>query len=75
MPRSKKEKKSLRKSKIRRNKTLTNSRTTNNDTILARCMKCREQKIMKGAKLVTLKNGRNAMKGKCDCGTKMFKFV
>ena len=46
-----------------------------NENIMARCMKCRQQMKMLKAKQVTLKNGRTAMKGNCDCGTKMFKFV
>jgi hypothetical protein len=75
MPRSKKAKTSLRKSRVRRNKTPTKSSASNGDSVIARCMKCREQKPMQSAKLVTLKNGRNAMKGNCVCGTKMFKFV
>ncbi len=75
MPRSKKSQSSLRKSKVRRNKSQKSSETSNNKTVIARCMKCREQKTMLSAKLVTLKNGRNAMKGNCSCGTKMFKFV
>jgi len=75
MPRSKKAKSSLRKSKIRRNKSKKSLESSNNKTVIARCMKCREQKHMLSAKLVTLKNGRNAMKGICSCGTKMFKFV
>ena len=34
------------------------------------CMKCREKREMKDAREVTLKNGRQAMQGKCDvCGT------
>ena len=70
--RSKKTKSSLRKSKVNRNKT---PNSVNSNQVVARCMKCREQKTMQNAKLVTLKNGRNAMKGNCLCGTKMFKFV
>ncbi|MBI2147516.1 hypothetical protein HYU19_03495 [Candidatus Woesearchaeota archaeon] len=39
-----------------------------------RCMKCQEQREMKDAKAVKLKNGRDAVKGTCPkCGTKMFK--
>jgi hypothetical protein len=45
------------------------------NNIMARCMKCRKQMKMNDAKQVVLKNGRNAMKGICVCGTKMFKFV
>ena len=75
MPRSKKNKTSLRKSNSKRNKSQKNSVSANSQTVIARCMKCREQKPMQSAKLVTLKNGRNAMKGNCSCGTKMFKFV
>jgi len=35
------------------------------------CVKCKEKRVMKEAKAVTLKNGRKA---ECPtCGTKMFK--
>ncbi|MCL2475087.1 MAG: DUF5679 domain-containing protein [Chloroflexi bacterium] len=38
------------------------------------CMKCRCKKEMKGAKAITMKNGRPATQGSCPtCGTKMFK--
>ncbi|MEM0201537.1 MAG: DUF5679 domain-containing protein [Candidatus Micrarchaeaceae archaeon] len=40
----------------------------------AYCVKCKEKKEMKGAKEVTMKNGKKAMTGTCSsCGTKMFK--
>jgi len=40
----------------------------------AYCMKCRSKKEMKGAKGVTMKNGKPATQGTCpDCGTKMFR--
>lgn len=39
----------------------------------AYCVKCKAKREMKDATKVTLKNGRNAMKGKCpECGTSMF---
>ena len=42
----------------------------------AYCVKCKAKKEMNDAKKVTLKNGRNAMKGKCpDCGTSLFRIV
>jgi hypothetical protein len=38
------------------------------------CVKCRAKKEIKGAKQVTMKNGRPATEGQCpDCGTKIFK--
>ena len=38
------------------------------------CMKCRTKRVMKGAKAITMKNGRPATQGLCpDCGTKIFK--
>jgi len=44
--------------------------------VMARCMKCKENKPMKDAEEVTMKNGCKAMKGTCaDCGCKMFKIV
>jgi predicted RNA-binding Zn-ribbon protein involved in translation (DUF1610 family) len=40
----------------------------------AYCVKCKAKKEMKDAQKVTMKNGRNAMKGKCpDCGTTLFR--
>ncbi|MFH1995969.1 MAG: DUF5679 domain-containing protein [Candidatus Omnitrophota bacterium] len=40
------------------------------------CVKCKSKKEMKDAEKVTMKNGRNAMKGKCvDCGTGMFRIT
>ncbi|MCM8783803.1 MAG: DUF5679 domain-containing protein [Candidatus Omnitrophica bacterium] len=40
----------------------------------AYCVKCKAKKEMKDAQKVTLKNGRNAVKGKCpDCGTTLFR--
>ena len=40
----------------------------------AYCIKCRAKKEMKGAKSITLKNGRPATQGVCPvCGTKMFR--
>ncbi|CEG11730.1 conserved hypothetical protein [groundwater metagenome] len=40
------------------------------------CVKCKEKVDIKGAKEVTMKNGRNAMSGTCPkCETKVFCFV
>lgn len=40
------------------------------------CVKCKAKKEMAEAEKVTMKNGRNAMKGKCpDCGTGMYKIL
>lgn len=40
----------------------------------AYCMKCRKKVEMKGAKSITMKNGRPAMQGSCAaCGTKVFR--
>ena len=37
------------------------------------CVKCKSKREMSDAKEVTMKNGRNAMKGKCPtCSTSMF---
>ncbi len=42
----------------------------------AYCVKCKGKKEMNDAKEETLKNGRNAMKGKCpDCGTVMCRIL
>ena len=38
------------------------------------CLKCRAKKEIKEPKSVTLKNGRKAISGTCDCcGTKIFR--
>lgn len=40
------------------------------------CMKCRSRREIKGAKQVTLKNGRPAMEGTCPvCNTKVVKLI
>ncbi|MBI2133529.1 hypothetical protein HYU11_02505 [Candidatus Woesearchaeota archaeon] len=42
----------------------------------ARCMKCKEEREMKDAKEVVMKNKMKAMKGTCPkCGTKMFRII
>jgi predicted GH43/DUF377 family glycosyl hydrolase len=42
--------------------------------IQAYCFKCRDRRIMKNTRAVTLKNGRPAMQGVCpECGTRMFR--
>lgn len=40
------------------------------------CVKCKEKREMKNATKVTMKNGRNAMKGKCSvCNCGMYKIL
>jgi len=40
------------------------------------CVKCKGKKAMKDEQKVTMKNGRDAMKGKCpECGTGMYKIL
>lgn len=40
------------------------------------CVKCRKQTEMVNAQQVTMKNGRQALKGKCAvCGTGMYKIL
>jgi hypothetical protein len=40
------------------------------------CVKCKASKEMKDTQQVTMKNKRQAMKGKCpDCGTGMYKIL
>ncbi len=40
------------------------------------CVKCRKKVTLKGAREVTLKNGRKAMKGTCpNCGTTVYVFI
>ncbi len=40
------------------------------------CVKCRKQTEMVNTQQVTMKNGRQALKGKCAaCGTGMYKIL
>lgn len=39
------------------------------------CVRCKAKKEMQDAKEVTMKNGRKALKGKCVCGTGMYKIL
>jgi RNase P subunit RPR2 len=40
----------------------------------AYCLKCRQQREMKDAQAITMKNGKPATSGTCPvCGTKMFR--
>ena len=42
----------------------------------AYCVKCKGKREMKEAKQVKMKNGRNAMKGKCPtCGTGLYRIL
>ena len=42
----------------------------------AYCVKCKAKWEMKDAKQVKMKNGRNAMKGKCPtCGTGLYRIL
>ncbi len=46
------------------------------EEIKAYCMKCKTERVVKDAQIVTTKNGRTAAQGTCPvCGTKMFKFL
>ncbi len=50
-------------------------RVTGED-IEAYCVKCRQKRVIQGARKVTTKNGRNAIEGTCPvCGTRLFRFV
>ncbi len=40
------------------------------------CVKCKAKKIISDAKKVTMKNKRQALRGKCpDCGTGMYRIL
>lgn len=42
----------------------------------AYCVKCKSKKEIANAQKVKMKNGREAMKGKCpDCGTGMYRIL
>ena len=79
MPKSKRsEKVYKRKQPSKKNEKQVKSSNVNVDpnNFMAMCMRCKKQMKMMDARQVTLKNGRNAMKGVCVvCGTTMFKFV
>ncbi len=46
------------------------------DAIEAYCVKCRQRRMIQGAKKVTTQKGRHAMEGICPvCGTKLFRFI
>ena len=46
------------------------------DEVKAYCMKCKAERTVKDAQIVTMKNGRTAAQGVCPvCSTKMFKFL
>ena len=40
------------------------------------CVKCRKKVIIQNPEVVTLKNGRKAVKGTCpNCGTAVYRFI
>tara|TARA_B100000963_G_C22602791_1_gene661047 strand:- start:195 stop:422 length:228 start_codon:yes stop_codon:yes gene_type:complete len=43
--------------------------------ILGYCMKCQAKKEFVSSQVVTMKNGRKAKKGKCECGVTMFRIL
>jgi len=46
------------------------------EKVMARCMRCKENKEMKGGEESTMKNGGTMLKGVCaDCGCKMCKIL
>ncbi len=46
------------------------------DENIGYCVKCKAKQPMKDAQKVTMKNGRDAMQGKCSvCGTGMYKIL
>lgn len=43
---------------------------------IAYCVKCKAKQTMKDAQQVKMKNGREALQGKCSvCGTGMYKIL
>ena len=46
------------------------------ETIEGYCVKCKAKRAMKDGQKVTMKNGKEAMQGKCEaCGTGMYKIM
>ncbi|MEO5970592.1 MAG: DUF5679 domain-containing protein [Bdellovibrionia bacterium] len=42
----------------------------------AYCVKCKQKRPMKDSQTVKMKNGRDALQGKCEtCGTGMYKIL
>lgn len=53
-----------------------NSQAGNEPAAEAYCVKCKTTRKMLNAETVTVKNGKPALKGKCEvCGTTMMKFL
>jgi hypothetical protein len=79
-PKSKKSTKST-KSKSSKSRKSTKARksskssSSNDSGMLGYCMKCQAKKEFATSEVVTMKNGRKAKKGKCDCGTTMFRIL
>ena len=49
---------------------------TAGEDVEAYCVKCRQKRVIQGARRVTTKNGRSALEGSCPvCGTRLFRFV
>lgn len=50
--------------------------TETNESNEAYCVKCKAKRIMKEPQRVKMKNGREALQGKCEtCGTGMYKIL
>ena len=48
----------------------------NTNDQIAYCVKCKAKQTMKDAKVVQMKNGRDALQGKCSvCNTGMYKIL
>ena len=67
--------KSKSKSKSLRIKTTKSPRGGGGEVIDGYCVKCKETKRIHNHRLTETKNGRSMIKGECDCGCKMCKFV
>ena len=64
------------KSPKRRSKRLAAKASAKTSVQMGYCVKCRKVHEISDAKEVTLKNGRKALKGKCEqTGVGMFKFI
>lgn len=51
------------------------SSSVDNSGMLGYCMKCQAKKAFVTSEVVTMKNGRKAKKGKCECGVTMFRIL
>lgn len=63
------------KPKSRKSRKSSKSSSSDDAGMLGYCMKCQAKKEFVSSQVVTMKNGRKAKKGKCECGVTMFRIL